>query len=98
VSLFRRLLGRPGEAPVQAAPPRPGADVDDTADRKAGDASLGRAEADEEAARDRELLRADAERLADELLQRQLRYADRSWTPPSQGGPRRADDEDGERS
>jgi ABC-2 type transport system ATP-binding protein len=30
----------------------------------------------------------------DELRQRQLRYADRAWTPPRQGGERRADDED----
>ena len=33
----------------------------------------------EEQARDRELLRADAARLDDDLIQRQLRYADRSW-------------------
>jgi hypothetical protein len=50
----------------------------------------------EEQARDRELLRADAERLSDDLIQRQMRYADRSWTPPAQGGTRRADDEDAE--
>ncbi len=47
----------------------------------------------DEAARDRELLLADAARLNDELLQRQLRYADRSWTPPAQGGTKRSDDE-----
>jgi hypothetical protein len=47
---------------------------------------------DEENARDRELLRDEAQRLDDELLQRQLRYADRAWTPPAQGGTRRADD------
>jgi len=47
----------------------------------------------DEAERERELLRADAERLNDDLIQRQLRYADRSWTPPAQGGTRRADDE-----
>ena len=46
-----------------------------------------------EAERERELLRADAERMNDELIQRQLRYADRSWTPPAQGGTRRSDDE-----
>ncbi|OGO59422.1 MAG: hypothetical protein A2V85_08900 [Chloroflexi bacterium RBG_16_72_14] len=46
--------------------------------------------ADDEAARDRDLLRAEAERLDDDLLQRQLRYADRSWTPPRQGGEARA--------
>ena len=50
----------------------------------------------EEQARERELLRADAERLDDDLIQRQMRYADRSWTPPAQGSGRRADDEDAE--
>jgi hypothetical protein len=37
------------------------------------------------------MLREDARRL-DELQQRQLRYADKAWTPPAQGGERRADD------
>jgi hypothetical protein len=44
--------------------------------------------------RERELIRADAERLDDDLIQRQMRYANRSWTPPAQGGTRRADDEE----
>ncbi len=48
----------------------------------------------EEIERERALLRADAERLSDDLIQRQMRYADRSWTPPAQGGERRADDAD----
>ena len=48
----------------------------------------------EEQARERELLRADAARLDDDLIQRQMRYADRSWTPPAQGSDRRADDAD----
>ena len=43
---------------------------------------------------EREVLRAESERL-DELRQRQLRYAAHAWTPPPQGGERRADDEDG---
>jgi hypothetical protein len=47
----------------------------------------------DEQERDRELLRAEAERMDDDFLQRQMRYADRSWTPPAQGGSRRADDE-----
>lgn len=47
----------------------------------------------EDAARERDLLREDARRLSDDLLSRQLRYADRSWTPPAQGGERRADDD-----
>jgi hypothetical protein len=42
---------------------------------------------------ERDLLRAESARL-DELQQRQLRYADRAWTPPAQGGERRSDDED----
>jgi hypothetical protein len=46
----------------------------------------------EEQARERELLRDEADRTSDELIQRQLRYADRSWTPPAEGGERRADD------
>jgi hypothetical protein len=48
----------------------------------------------DEVERDRELLRAEAHRLDDELIQRQLRYADRAWTPPAQGGTRRAEDGD----
>ena len=46
----------------------------------------------EDAERDAELARDDARRLSDYLLARQLRYADRAWTPPAQGGTRRADD------
>jgi hypothetical protein len=45
----------------------------------------------EERAHELELLRAEHERL-DDLILRQQRYADRSWVPPSQGGPRRSDD------
>jgi hypothetical protein len=49
----------------------------------------------EEAERQYELdiAREEARRLSD-LQQRQLKYADRAWTPPRQGGERRADDED----
>ena len=46
-----------------------------------------------ERARELELARFDQERVSD-LVRRQQRYADRSWTPPAQGGDRRADDED----
>jgi hypothetical protein len=53
-----------------------------------GDAGL------DEVERDRELLRAEARRLDDDLIQRQLRYAGRAWTPPAQGGTRRAGDAD----
>jgi len=45
----------------------------------------------EERARELELARFDQDRL-DDLVRRQQRYADRSWTPPAQGGERRADD------
>lgn len=48
----------------------------------------------DEIERDRVLLREEALRLNDDLIQRQLRYADRSWTPPAQGGSRRAEDGD----
>jgi hypothetical protein len=51
------------------------------------------AELDEdERRRELEVARGEAQRL-DDLQQRQLRYADRAWTPPDQGGERRADDE-----
>jgi hypothetical protein len=47
----------------------------------------------EERARELELARFEQER-TDDLVRRQQRYADRSWTPPAQGGERRADDGD----
>jgi len=37
-----------------------------------------------------QLLRDDQDRMTD-LTRRQLRYADHAWTPPAQGGERRAD-------
>lgn len=46
----------------------------------------------EDAEHERALLLEEARRLSDEFLARQMRYADRSWTPPAQGGSRRADD------
>ena len=80
MGFLRRLFG--GDAP----------DRDEPAEAQAP-ASGGQAGPADEAARERELLLADAARLNDELIQRQMRYADRSWTPPAQGGTRRADDE-----
>jgi hypothetical protein len=50
-------------------------------------------DAEAERIHERELARSESERL-DELRLRQLRYADKAWTPPAQGGERRADDED----
>lgn len=49
---------------------------------------------EEERARELELARFDQDRI-DDLVRRQQRWADRSWRPPPQGGPKRAgDDED----
>ena len=42
---------------------------------------------------ERDMLAGENERL-DELQQRQLRYADYAWQPPTQGGEKRADDVD----
>jgi hypothetical protein len=85
MGLLRRLFG--GGA-SDASPDR---------DASAGDAEGAvpeptAAEVDaEERTRELELLRDEQERL-DELVLRQQRYADRSWVPPAQGGPRRSDD------
>jgi hypothetical protein len=85
MSFLRRLLGgAPGDE-RQAAP---------YADAAAADASDAGALEAEERARELELLRSEQARF-DELRQRQLRYADRAWTPPAQGGERRADDAGG---
>ena len=82
VSFLRRLFGGPSEDPDR---PRSDEPPPSALDLLA-----------EEQDRERELLLEDARRLDDELLQRQLRYAQRSWTPDAQGGTRRADDEDAE--
>jgi hypothetical protein len=89
MSFLRRLLGgdRPGgedDAPPTEsnAAPATGSDAGPELDPD-----------DEEREHERAVLREEARRL-DELQQRQLRYADRAWTPPRQGGERRADDED----
>jgi hypothetical protein len=47
----------------------------------------------EERARELELTRFDQER-TDDLVRRQQRFAALSWTPPAQGGERRAEDND----
>jgi hypothetical protein len=49
---------------------------------------------EEERAHELELARFEQDRTTD-LIRRQQQYADRAWTPPVQGGPRRAgEDED----
>ena len=47
----------------------------------------------DEGAYERDLLLEESKRLDDDFIQRQMRFADRSWTPPTQGGTRRADDD-----
>jgi hypothetical protein len=81
MAFLRRLLGGTGRATEDEAP--------------AGPAGNEGAQPEDEAAREREILRAEAKRLDDELIQRQLRYADRSWVPPRQGGERRAGEGEG---
>ena len=82
MSFLRRMLGGGGERPS------------DDGTRDGGEDRSPAAAADAEAARERELLLEEAHRLDDDLIQRQMRYADRAWTPPAQGGTRRSDDED----
>lgn len=75
---FLRRLFGGGEPPDDAPDAAPGS----------------RQELDEDERRyERELADFEQHRL-DDLRDRQLRYADRAWTPPVQGGERRADDTD----
>jgi hypothetical protein len=85
VGFLRRFRGGAPDPEPEAGVPASGDDEGD-----------GMPTAEDEVARDRELMREESRRLDDDLLQRQMRYADRSWTPPAQGGPRRADDEESE--
>ena len=91
MGFLRRLLRgdqggseREGSAPDAESPSAesPGAESPEAIDIDA-----------DERARELELARFDQERL-DDLVRRQQRFADRKWTPPAQGGERRADDED----
>ena len=80
MTFLRRLLGAKARSGASATPaPEPGE----------GDAG---ADA-EERQHELDLLLGEQERL-DELMQRQLRYADYAWQPPAQGGERRAGDHD----
>ena len=79
MGVLRRLFGGEG-------PDGPG---DEAGDVLADSAAID----EEERARELELARFDQERVSD-LVRRQQRYAARSWTPPSEGGERRADDSD----
>jgi len=79
MEFLRRLVGSGGD----------GERTDATESVVVDQAELDRAEHDHEL----EVLREDQARL-DELAQRQLKYAQYAWTPPPQGGERRADDAD----
>ena len=84
MGFLRRLLGGPAaEAPTDGAT---------DANRATDSVALTPDEA--ERAHELELARFEQAR-TDDLVRRQQRFADRSWTPPAQGGDRRADDEDG---
>jgi hypothetical protein len=48
---------------------------------------------DDERAHELELARFEQDRTTD-LIRRQQRYSDRAWTPPAQGGSRRAGDDE----
>jgi hypothetical protein len=79
MGFLRRLLGGARTDPAgQTEPPPPLDDPDIEAAEKAYEL---------------ELLREEQERLS-ELTRRQMRYADYAWTPPAQGGERRADQGD----
>ena len=82
MGFLRRLFGGGQEEQGERSAPADPADPADPAE-------IEQAEREHE----RDLARAEAARL-DELQRRQLRYADYAWTPPPQGGERRADDED----
>ena len=80
MGFLRRLLGGP-------------AAEDSTGPTAAS--SAGAADDDEERGHELELARFEQARTTD-LIRRQQQYADRSWTPPAQGGTKRAGDEDDE--
>lgn len=82
MSFLRRLLGRADDGASETNGATPPVDTTDPVDAN-----------EAERLHERDLLRSENERL-DELRLRQLKYADRAWTPPAQGGERRADDED----
>jgi hypothetical protein len=94
MGFLRRLIGRarpdgnpePDRRPAEAEVPFDAATADAEAPADAATADA------EERAHELDLARFEQER-TDDLVRRQQRYADRSWVPPAQGGPRRSDDE-----
>ena len=88
MGFLRRLLGGDRDGTSSTG----GADDSGESGDSAGQAEPVDVDA-EERARELELARFEQERV-DDLVRRQQRYADRSWTPPAQGGERRSDDGD----
>ncbi len=78
MGFLRRLFGGNDGAPSPEC-----ADPPASADAPSADAA--------ERAYELDVLRGEQDRL-DDLIQRQLRYADYAWQPPDQGGDRRSDD------
>ena len=85
MGFLRRLLGGDSKTDGSADDDRAGMELDEQATPADLDA--------DERARELELARFEQDR-TDDLVRRQQRYADRSWTPPAQGGERRSDDSD----
>jgi hypothetical protein len=79
MGFLRRLFGG-GSAATGDAPPAASSAGGDWTD-------------DDERAHELELARFEQDRTTD-LMRRQQRYGDRAWTPPAQGGSKRAGDED----
>jgi hypothetical protein len=86
VGLLRRLFGRGSTDDERAGDGEPAP----SASSATAPASAAELDSDERA-RELDLLREEQARF-DDLIVRQQRYADRSWVPPAQGGPRRSDD------
>jgi len=94
MGFLRRLLGgaREGGGAGAADAGEVGPEAADAGEVGPGTADAELSVDEAERAHELELARQEAARL-DELQQRQLRFADYSWTPPAQGGDKRADDE-----
>jgi hypothetical protein len=88
VGFLRRLLGRTDDESGD----RGGASASEASRDGASDIVAMTAD-EEERAHELELARFEQDRTTD-LVRRQQQYSNRSWTPPPQGGPKRAGDEE----
>ena len=89
MGFLRRLLGG-------AEGGSPGSAADASGEDRSSAAPPGGWTDDDERGHELELARFEQERTTD-LVRRQQQYADRSWTPPAQGGTKRAGAEDDDR-